>query len=58
MLRLEIDSPELDLMQRIFCGQRGVRIPAISIGKFCGNFVKLGAVDVQEFNRMNLFRFN
>jgi hypothetical protein len=38
--------------------QRGVRIPAISIGKFRSNFVKFEAFGVQEFDHMTLFQFH
>jgi hypothetical protein len=58
MLRLEIGSPELDLIQTLFYARSGVCIPAISIGKFPSNFVMFEAFDVQEFKNMTLFQFH
>jgi hypothetical protein len=57
MLRLQIGSPELNLVQSIFYAWRGVRIPAISIGKFRNNFIKFEVFDMQEFNNTTLFQF-
>jgi hypothetical protein len=54
MLRLVIDSRELDLVERIFYARRGRGIPAINIGKVWRNFIKREAFDVQEFNNMTL----
>jgi hypothetical protein len=57
-LRLEIDSPELDLMSPMFDAWMSVRIPAIHSRKFCSTFVKLEAFDVREFSVMTLFQFH
>jgi hypothetical protein len=58
MLRSEVCPPELDLVQPISDARRGIHIPATSIGKFRGSFIKFEAFDVQEFNNMTLFQFH
>jgi hypothetical protein len=54
MLRLEIGSPELDLMRPVLHARRGVRIFALHIGKFGNDFDKFERFEMQEFNDMTL----
>jgi hypothetical protein len=58
MSRLEIGSPDFDLMNPLFYARDGVCILVMSTGNFWSNLAKFEGFERQEFREMRLLQFH